>query len=654
MFGLFKKWGQKPETIKDEQSTTKLSDHKKSVQHKLKRSYAYRVELEMTKLKTAILSAENYTQPNRQMLYAIYKEVLRDSTVLTQLRSLRHKITSADLILYNASGQEDEAKQLELFDAPWLIKYMSLFVDTYFWGHSLVELFIDKGEISMPWLVPRDHVHPWSGYVVANPTDIKGLPFREKPLNSQLIEIGESDDLGLLLVIAREVIWKNYARTDWSRYSEKFGMPQVVIKAAGANENELDAKEKYAREFGSNGYMILDDEDEIDLLENGKTDAYKVYLEQIKLCSEEISKIIVGQTATSQNQAWTGTAEVQERTLDTYVWAILRSLQYHINRVLIPFLTANGLPLDGYKIKFPELETKASATPGQEKTGEKKKLNLSVQLPWLADKKTCCEHNVVELADKTLLNLDKITAAAIDKIYKKKLKKGDLDEDLWQFNVKEILKAIEKGTGISYASLKYGDKNYELLTSLRKNVYVFAAFKNHKNIADMVEALTDEQGEIRSFDAFKEMANSISKVYNEDWLKAEYNTGISQAQMALKWNDLAEQAKLFPWIQYVAVQDDRTRSAHAELHGVTLKWDDPFWLEFFPPNGWNCRCTIKTYATATEVKPESLPSLTETPAAFRHNPGVDGELYSQEHPYYDNVTADEKADILKAIKKFNK
>lgn len=30
----------------------------------------------------------------------------------------------------------------------------------------------------------------------------------------------------------------------------------------------------------------------------------------------------------------------------------------------------------------------------------------------------------------------------------------------------------------------------------------------------------------------------------------------------------------------------------AALHGVTLPIDDPFWEQFTPPNGWNCRCSV--------------------------------------------------------------
>jgi len=49
-----------------------------------------------------------------------------------------------------------------------------------------------------------------------------------------------------------------------------------------------------------------------------------------------------------------------------------------------------------------------------------------------------------------------------------------------------------------------------------------------------------------------------------------------------------------PFWQYVAVMDSRTRPSHAALNGVVYRADDPIWQSIYPPNGFNCRCRVRT------------------------------------------------------------
>ena len=232
---MFGKWFKK----KMASSQLAVKENKKSIQHKLKRSYAYQTSLEMRKLKNAIKQAENLQNPSRRELYALYKEAARDAEVFAQLRTLRNKIKSSPFELKTASGVADQEKK-KLLQQPWLLRYFVYWLDAYFWGHSLVEILFEEGAVSTIDLIPREHVQPWSGMVVFDPTGTKGLLYREGAISKQLIEIGSEEELGLFLLICREVIWKNAARGDWSRYSEKFGIPILSIKAVGNKASELD------------------------------------------------------------------------------------------------------------------------------------------------------------------------------------------------------------------------------------------------------------------------------------------------------------------------------------------------------------------------------------------------------------------------------
>lgn len=47
-----------------------------------------------------------------------------------------------------------------------------------------------------------------------------------------------------------------------------------------------------------------------------------------------------------------------------------------------------------------------------------------------------------------------------------------------------------------------------------------------------------------------------------------------------------------PFLMYDAINDSRTRPAHAAMDGHIAGQDDPIWLIWTPPCGHNCRCTL--------------------------------------------------------------
>lgn len=77
-------------------------------------------------------------------------------------------------------------------------------------------------------------------------------------------------------------------------------------------------------------------------------------------------------------------------------------------------------------------------------------------------------------------------------------------------------------------------------------------------------------------------------------LETIFRTQIQLAGSAGQWSaDQAPEIQEILWgYQYVTFGDDRVRAGHAELDGVKLPKDDAFWNLHYPPNGWNCRCTV--------------------------------------------------------------
>ena len=75
-----------------------------------------------------------------------------------------------------------------------------------------------------------------------------------------------------------------------------------------------------------------------------------------------------------------------------------------------------------------------------------------------------------------------------------------------------------------------------------------------------------------------------------------------------------EVMKLRPYWQYDAVNDSRTRPSHLAMDGRVFPADSPVWDTWFPPNGFKCRCTVRSLSRR-QVERLGLRVETRAPSA---------------------------------------
>ncbi|OOF46933.1 phage head morphogenesis protein [Rodentibacter trehalosifermentans] len=75
-------------------------------------------------------------------------------------------------------------------------------------------------------------------------------------------------------------------------------------------------------------------------------------------------------------------------------------------------------------------------------------------------------------------------------------------------------------------------------------------------------------------------------------LETIYRTNMQAAYSSERYQQMRDNADSRPYWQYSAVNDDRTRPSHSAMNGLVYRYDDPFWNVFYPPNGFNCRCSV--------------------------------------------------------------
>lgn len=205
---------------------------------------------------------------------------------------------------------------------------------------------------------------------------------------------------------------------------------------------------------------------------------------------------------------------------------------------------------------------------------------------------------------------------------------------------KNVQGLIEAHTSVLDRNLQRLEMSDLMRKRLTRSNYIFSGIKTFHELNEAFPSLLDSNGNRKTFEAFSNDVRKIDKTYNSNYLRAEYNFVQSSAEMAAKWERFSEDGDRYN-LQYRTANDDKVRPEHAALNGVTLPPSDPFWEEYYPPNGWNCRCTVvqvrksKYPATPHEeamaLGEEALQR--DTKGIFHFNPGKQNKTVPDYNPY---------------------
>jgi SPP1 gp7 family putative phage head morphogenesis protein len=185
-------------------------------------------------------------------------------------------------------------------------------------------------------------------------------------------------------------------------------------------------------------------------------------------------------------------------------------------------------------------------------------------------------------------------------------------------DVQEFISTHATMLNNSFVQVKMSDKMRERLT--RSN-YIFSGIKTFHELNEAFPSMLDENGNKKPFERFLNDVRKINGTYNANYLHAEYNFVQASATMAAKWEQFSEDGDRY-YLQYRTAKDDKVRPEHAALDGVTLPMSDSFWETYYPPNGWNCRCTV------VQVRKQKYPATEHAEAMSRGEEAMNDERYN--------------------------
>ena len=107
----------------------------------------------------------------------------------------------------------------------------------------------------------------------------------------------------------------------------------------------------------------------------------------------------------------------------------------------------------------------------------------------------------------------------------------------------------------------------------------------------LVEGMT--LGEFQSSAAHLLDAVGISARAPHYW-ETVYRTNLATSYQVGRWKQITEPAvrAARPYLRYVSARLPTSRQSHVDKHGLVYPTDHPFWRQWYPPNGFNCKCTV--------------------------------------------------------------
>ena len=154
----------------------------------------------------------------------------------------------------------------------------------------------------------------------------------------------------------------------------------------------------------------------------------------------------------------------------------------------------------------------------------------------------------------------------------------------------------------------------ELKHSEHAHAFTVAHSRNAGVLNDIFGLLNMAMAEGKSFNKFKGELRSLmddkgwyggaghtkdEKDYINWRTRLIYHVNMRTAYEAGRYRQQVRGAALRPIWEYVSkLVGKNRREDHIALHGKAFRWDDPFWNEFRPPNGWGCECSVVTLSEA--------------------------------------------------------
>lgn len=642
--------------------------------------------------KTAVAAATDPDDPRRGLLYTFYQALYRDEHLQTTIDNRVLPIQQSEFRLVDKNGNED-SEAAGLLRRPWFHDLIRIYFLHRMQGVSLVDLSHLNADMEIDYVeeIPMSNFIPQRGIILREEYDTAGWSYREGALEPYYVQFGNAWSLGMLNELAIILLAKKLGMGSWMNYIEKYGVPPVFVISDRQDKKRMDDLFEMMIDFRNNYFGILAGQERVEYGKEAGGNTTDAFLPLEERCDNQVSKRLLGQTGTTENGAWDGTAKVHERVEKTRHESDKMLFMFYFNHVIIPklvrispvyrplenlrlewddtetldireFIDAvvrmspyyefdikelverTGLPVTGMRGMSGESPVAPEPAPRPPVNPQKKKSEPGREKPGIADTVNALYYPDGNMPEAAGLSLEeKIRDRVLRRLAGKGFDVGKgIDPDLFAHTFDCLDKAVSK----SFGKVEYGTPDYDFLEELRYNNAVFAAFKTHRQQNEIHARLFDEDGKRKDFDRFRKDTAGILQDYNVNWLRTEYDTAVRRARFAADFRSCRANKDLYPNLEWLPSVSATPREAHRVFYGQIRSLEDPFWNTNYPGNLWNCKCGIRSTDKPVNATGDAAP----VPAApgLDRNPATSGELFTESHPYIKGASKEAE----KAVEEF--
>lgn len=176
------------------------------------------------------------------------------------------------------------------------------------------------------------------------------------------------------------------------------------------------------------------------------------------------------------------------------------------------------------------------------------------------------------------------------------------------------------------------DEFYKLDLNTRQMATTVSFLSSIEQIETVIKSVNQVLIDGGTFNDFKKLVEENEIILSEPYLKNVFRTNIQTAYGHGRWQQQQRNKAKRPYLMYVAINDSRVRPSHLALNRIIRHIDDPFWLKYYAPWDFMCRCTIIALTEEQALKygitaDEDLPVIADN-NGWSTSPLTFGEMQS--------------------------